>query len=137
MPRNRVLVEKLIVAQLFKKLLAFYSTQRIINVFTRDHQNPGPYFTFRNMLVFYREELLFPSPNPQAGGPPLSAVDEYLQLPSTCSDELLRPEPVEAPHGDDSGHTPRGHVLPRSGRHYHHRRFENYEHRNLLDITAS
>jgi hypothetical protein len=47
--------------------------------------------------------FLVPSPNPQAGGPPLSAVGEYVSLPSTCNDDLLYPEPVEASHGDESG----------------------------------
>jgi hypothetical protein len=36
-PLSRVLLDKLVVARLFKKLLAFYRTRRFITVFTRAH----------------------------------------------------------------------------------------------------
>jgi hypothetical protein len=118
-----VLVEKLIVAQLLTNLFAFHSTRRIITVFARNHQNPVPCLTFRNILV--------PSPNPQAGGPPSSSVSEYLQLPATCRDHLLRPEPLETSHDDDSGDVPILHVILRSSHHHHHHHhhhFKYYEH---------
>jgi hypothetical protein len=36
-PWSRVVLEKLIVAQLFKKFIAFHGTPRFITVFTRAH----------------------------------------------------------------------------------------------------
>jgi hypothetical protein len=72
------LLEKLLVTQLVKKFLAFHGTRSFVTVFTRARPLPSSCVTFRNMLCFYGEELLAPSPIPKLEDHPLFAVrDSY------------------------------------------------------------
>jgi hypothetical protein len=61
---------------------------------------------FRNKLIFLRRGVS-PTPNPQAGGPPLvgcpTAYLIYSQLPFISGGRLLHPQPEGAPCRGDKG----------------------------------
>jgi len=75
---SRVLPEKMAVSQLVKKFPPFYSlcySQVPASCPYSESIRLSPWLTvwmFRYKICFYGEELLAPSPNPQAGGPPLA-----------------------------------------------------------------
>jgi hypothetical protein len=78
-------------------ILSFKSYQRI---------GPGPRLctVFRNIVIFYGEELLAPRPTPKLKDHPLSAsVTAYSQLPSIFGGRSSIGNPEEAPCRGDRG----------------------------------
>jgi hypothetical protein len=62
--------------------------------------SPGPRLciVFRNMVIFYGEELLAPRPTPKAGGPPLVGCPRlHIRSYPLYSEAFLHPQPEDAP----------------------------------------
>jgi hypothetical protein len=112
-PWSRVLPEKLTGHQLVKKFPAFYGTRRFITAFTtacpypEQIISPGPRLciVFRNMVIFYGEELLAPRPNTKLEDHPLSAVRDCLFKVFAATIHIPRPflhrQPDDAPCRSD------------------------------------
>jgi hypothetical protein len=79
-----------------------YITQRI-------HSSPKPFVILHNKLIFYREELLVPHPNPKLEDHPLSAVYDCLfkifAAASISGGQFLHLQPKDGPCcGDGDPH---------------------------------
>jgi len=116
---SRVLLEKLIVLEIFKKFDAFNGTLRLIPTFTRAHRlslscnrslNPictvlllvsfqnicpglGLFLIFCNMLCLFGEEWLVPHPTIKLEDHPLLPVHDYLINTISATLHIWRPSP--------------------------------------------
>jgi hypothetical protein len=116
---STVLLEKLTGFQLVEKFPAFYRSRRFITAFTSARHLSlyrGFLQMIRNRIRFYGDELLAPSPNPQVGGPTLSAVRDCLfnifAATLHIGGRYLHPQPEDAPCcGDRDPLTTHGYKL--------------------------
>jgi hypothetical protein len=80
---NWALLDKPPIVQLLKNFPAFYGTPRFITVFRRALQVRGFLWSLVTSLFFLRWEVISPTPNSQAGGPPLAGcpwlVIQYIR----------------------------------------------------------